>query len=93
MSFLTSKVLVADRADNVLCALNLVDHEGLIVFEILVADSTIVMLRSGSLVTFVLSFSLEVSITVRKGAGDEFALVFSGHAVGVVIEALCNRLG
>lgn len=91
LSFLTSEVLVADRADNVLCALNLMDHERLIIFEILIADSAIIMLRSGSLVTFELSFSLEVSVTVRKGARDEFGLVFGGHVVGV--EALCNRLG
>jgi len=86
LPFLTSEVLVADRADNVLCALNLMDHERLIIFEILIANSAIVMLRSGFLVTFELCLSLEVSITVRKGAGDEFGLVFGGHIVGVVLK-------
>ncbi len=90
LSFLTPKVLIADRADNMLWALNLVDEECLIVFEILVADGAIVMLRGGPLVTFELSFRLKVSVTVRKGARDELSLVFGGHVVGV--EALCNGM-
>lgn len=94
VSFLTSKVLVANRADNVSGALNLMDEECLIVFEILVAESAVVVLRSGPLVAFDLSFSLEVSVTVGKAARDESGGLDSSHVVSVVdVEALCNFLG
>lgn len=94
LSFVTSKVLVADWADNVPCALNLVDEECLIILKVLVAGSAIVMLRSGPLVTFELSFGLEVSVTVRESARDEVGRCSGIHAVGVVgVEGLCNGLG
>ena len=73
-------------------AFDLVDKERLIVFKILVADNTVVVLRGGSLVTFELSFGLEVSVTVREGARNELARVYGSHLLGVVgVEELCNR--
>lgn len=41
---------------------------------------------------FKLSFVLEVSITVRKGARDEFGCVHGSDVVVGVGEALCSRV-
>ena len=81
LPFLATEIFVADGTHDVFGALDLMDKERLIIFEVLVADSAILVVYRVSLVTFELRLRFEMSMTVRKGARNEVGHVCRSHAV------------